>query len=194
MTFTMATTIELNVARIKSVLRWFPGLVLGLNRQVGKTSAVLEVIHDDHEGQATVFCMNNEMREHTRRMYKDKYPNEQVPNFVSSTEKVQGRNDPIFADEWWCIPAEQRRDLLGTGRLVARIGTEFGNRNLDASVIRFTDKELDCLEAMFDVLINDGGHYMMLGLPETVKIHRDLFRKFRSAKGDGHGEGFSSQS
>ena len=34
---------------------------------------------------------------------------------------------------------------------------------------------------MFDVLINGGGNYMMLGLPETVRIHRDLLRKFKAA-------------
>jgi hypothetical protein len=104
------------------------------------------------------------------------------PSFVSQVNMVRGRSDNIYADEWWHIPAEDRRNLIGTGRLAARIGTEFGQRNLDSTVIRFTDEELDCLESMLDVLVNGGGNCMMLGLPEVVKIHRDLHKKFKREK------------
>jgi hypothetical protein len=174
-------SMEESVGRIKQTLRWFPGIVLGLKRRVGKTSALLEVIHDDHKGEATVYCTNRSMEMYSRNFYKEKYPKERVPNFASQVSRVRGQSDPIFADEWWYIPTEDRRQLLGTGRLAARIGTEFGQRDLDSATIRFTDEELDCLDAMFDVLVTGGGNYTMLGLPETVKIHRDLRRKFKEA-------------
>lgn len=172
-----------HVEHIKQTLRWFPGLVFGLpGRQIGKTTALLEVIHEDHKGEATVYCMNQTMALNTKQMYKDKFPGEQVPSFTSQVDRVRGRSDPIFADDWWNIPTADRRNLIGTMRLKARIGQEFSQRNPDATVIRFTDEELNCLDAMFDVIVTGGGNYTMIGLPEMVRIHRDLRRKFKAAK------------
>jgi hypothetical protein len=174
-----ALNMKLRVERIKTTMRWFPGLVLGLGRQVGKTSALLEMIHDDHNGQGTVYAMNQSMALYAKQMYKDKYPDEPVPNFVSQTEKVRGRSDPIFVDDWWNIPTEDRRNLIGNGRLAARIGTEFGQRNLDSTVVRFTDAELDYLEKLISAV--HGGH----GLPwdsETMSTLEGLRIKFRREK------------
>lgn len=176
-----------SVDRIKQTLRWFPNCLLGLQRRIGKTSAILEIIHEDHDGNGTVFCMNAAMAAYAKQMYRDKYPNDPVPNFTNNTQRVVGRSDPIFADEWWDIPASDRRHLIATGRLKARIGTEFSLRYLDSSVIRFTDEELDCLEAMLEVLVEGGGNYMMLNLPEVVAVHRGLLNKFRKEKEEWRG-------
>ena len=173
-----------NVDRIKQTLRWFPGVVLGLDRRVGKTQAILEVIHDDFGGHGTVYSMNRSMALYSKQMYKDKYPGEDTPNFVAQTEKVRGRSDPIFADDWWNIPSQDRRNLIGTCRLAARIGTEFSQRNLDSTTIRFTDEELDLLESLFEAFVTGRGTYCINGVPENKQLNRDLHRKFKSAKED----------
>jgi hypothetical protein len=168
---------KLNFERIKTTLRWFPGVLLGLpGRQIGKTSALLEVIHDDHQGRATLYGFNQSAALYAKQMYKDKYPDEPVPNFVSQTEKVRGRSDHIFADDWWNIPTEDRRNLIVTGRLAARIGTEFSQRNLDSTVVRFTDEELDYLESLMYALLNG------VSFPQKPDVMRDLHRKFKREK------------
>lgn len=171
-----------SVSHIKQTLRWFPGLVLGLGRQVGKTSALLEVIHDDLDGFGTVYSVNHSMSLYAKQMYIDKYGKEKVPNFVSQTEKVRGRSDNIFADEWWHIPTQDRRTLIGTGRLAARIGTEFGQRDLGSMVVRFTDEELDLLESLFEAFVTGRGTYCINGVPENKDLNRDLHRKFKREK------------
>ena len=171
-----------SVDRIKQTLRWFPGVVLGLGRQVGKTSALLEVIHDDFDGYGTVYSMSDAMRRCAKQMYIDKYGNKKLPSFVSGTKNVRGRSDFIFADEWWHIPAQDRRNLIATGRLAARIGTEFGERNLESTVIRFTDEELDLLESLFEAFVTGRGTYSINGVPENMQLNRDLHRKFKREK------------
>lgn len=173
-----------NVDRIKQTLRWFPGVVLGLGRQVGKTSALLEVIHDDFNGDATVFSPNIRMSDYAKNKYMEKYPNERVPEFSSHERAIRGKMNPVFADEWWFITPEERRDLIATGRLVARIGTEFGQRHLESTVIRFTDEELDLLESLFLAFATGRVTYCIKGVPENKQLNRDLHRKFKSAKED----------
>ena len=131
-----------SIDRISKRCAGFRGLCWGYREgRYGKTSALLEVIHEDHNGEATVYCMNYAMALYAKQMYRDNFHGEPVPNFVSQAEKVRGRSDPIFADEWWNIPTDERRELVGTGRLAVRIGQEFNQRNLDSTVLRFTDAE-----------------------------------------------------
>ncbi len=173
--------IKLSIIRIKQTLRWFPGLVLGLGRQVGKTQAILEVIHDDFHGEGYVYSMNQTLSAACRLRYKDMYPNDPQPVFVSSPSHVRGNPRNIWADEWWGIPIPDRRDLLATGRVMARIGTEFETRNIDASVIRFTKEELTLLSGALENAI--------YGSPEKQKINRDILRKVKSAILDGKDDG-----
>jgi hypothetical protein len=115
-----------SVERIKQTIRWFPGLSLGLKRRVGKTTAILEVIHEDYGGHAIVFSPNTTLSRNTEKMYREKYPTANcLPNFISLVQQVRGLDLPIFVDEWWNIPVNDRRNLAITGRVVCRIGTEY---------------------------------------------------------------------
>lgn len=43
--------------------------------------------------------------------------------------------------------------------------------------------ELEVLQSAFEVLVDGGGVYMMLRLPELVKVHEGLLDKFSAAIG-----------
>src|ERR1700744_2924126 len=47
-----------SIRRIKQTVEWFPGLVLGLDRRVGKTTAILQMLGEHHRAQAFYFCPN----------------------------------------------------------------------------------------------------------------------------------------
>ena len=49
------------------------------------------------------------------------------------------------------------------------------------ATVTLTGEELDALDAMFEVLI-DNGVYMLLRAPEIVKVHRRIFKKVQVAR------------
>jgi hypothetical protein len=116
--------IELSTGRIKTTIRWFPGILLGLKRQVGKTQAVLELIHEEHEGRAVIFSPSKEFSEIAKRRYEGMYPQDTKALFACTTTHLRGFRFPVYVDEWWVLPRETRVDLMNTGLVVCRIGTE----------------------------------------------------------------------
>jgi hypothetical protein len=50
--------------------------------------------------------------------------------------------------------------------------------------VELTKEETAVLDAMFEVLIDGGGVYMMLRDPAIIRIHSNLFTKFRDAYRD----------
>lgn len=113
------------VEHIKQTIRWFPGVILGLKRQVGKTTALLQVIHDEYQGAAIYYAPSPFQREYAQWRYRGMYPDAVEPIFVCEVDETKGHNAPILVDEWWFVLKPEQRKLIATGRVVARIGTEF---------------------------------------------------------------------
>ena len=68
---------EYQTEKIKQAIR--EGKVVWSERQTGKTTAIMEVVHDDYQGKALVFVPNELLRGIFRRAYRDKYHGEPVP-------------------------------------------------------------------------------------------------------------------
>lgn len=167
---------------LKAMIRKFPGVLIGVHRQVGKTQAIMELIHEDCAGRAQVCCINARLADIMKDRYRSMYPNDSQPQFIVRSEQSRGGGRKIFADDWFDLTSQDRRQYLASPDLACRIGTEFGTRDdLEPEVIRFTEEELSCLESMLEVLVEGSGTYSMLRLPELVKLHSGLLRKFKSA-------------
>lgn len=111
-----------SIRRIKQTVECFPGLVLGVDRQVGKTTAILEMIKDRYPGTAIYFGPNQylcDFAEHAWRGTGFRLS----PKFFSSSEQVRGYNLPIYVDEWWLLSQRQQDEVMQTGRVVCRLGT-----------------------------------------------------------------------
>lgn len=114
-----------SVAHIKKTMEIYPGLLLGLPRQVGKTQAILEIIHDVHEGEAIYFCPTRLIQDISYSRYRDLYPDDCIPLFTSDPYYCRGTDTPIYVDEWWMISASRQDELRGfNNRIKCRIGTD----------------------------------------------------------------------
>ena len=51
----------------------------------------------------------------------------------------------------------------------------------EATLVALTREELDVLDAMFEVLI-DNGVYMLLREPKIMVLHRSIFKKVQVAR------------
>jgi len=51
------------------------------------------------------------------------------------------------------------------------------------STVMLTGEELDVLDAMFEVLI-DNGVYMLLRTPHIMTLHRQIFKKVQVARAE----------
>lgn len=121
------------VMRIKLGIRWFPRTILDVERRAGKTTAILELIHEQHEGKAVYVAHNQRMAESGRYYYAQKYsatPDRiERPVFISGFDvdrKLRGYEYdtwPIYVDEWWLFDEREQREVMDTLRVVGRVGT-----------------------------------------------------------------------
>jgi hypothetical protein len=116
-----------SVNRIKQTIKWFPGIVLGFpQRQIGKTEAVLELIHESDPAAAFYYAPSLTLMNIAKGRYYKRYPDEDIyPRFIISPYQVHGYMGPIYVDEWWLLDKADQKELLKTGRVVCRIGTEY---------------------------------------------------------------------
>jgi hypothetical protein len=116
---------ELGVARIKQVIEWFPGVTLGVRRQVGKTEAIMQIIHEKHGGNAAVISPSEMLSEGIYRRYREAYPNDTMPLFTSDPMRLRGEESrPVYIDEPWFMSESKRRAIGDLNwPVMARIGT-----------------------------------------------------------------------
>lgn len=125
-------TMEVRSMRIKMGVRWFPWTIFSTPRQSGKTTALLEIIYEDHGGNAIYFCQSEMSAHAAAHLYRKLFtPNAQQPLFVASTDYLKSHTRgtsmakwPIYCDEWWLIRQEEQDRVLDTCRVVGRVGTE----------------------------------------------------------------------
>ena len=121
---TQAETLAASIAAIKRDILASPGILLDCKRQVGKTTAILELIHDEHQGRAAYVTFRSELADHAKHQYLKRWPQGELPFFTSDPEKLRGLLLPIYVDEWWMLFEQQRDRLIDFGGLVrARVGT-----------------------------------------------------------------------
>jgi predicted GNAT superfamily acetyltransferase len=88
-----------NKESAKSILRkheWVEG-----DRRIGKTEALIEVIHEDHQGNAVVVYPSAELGEMFKRRYHEKYPHDPIPSVQNARNAGRGETRPIYADVYW---------------------------------------------------------------------------------------------
>jgi hypothetical protein len=81
------------------------GEVVVRNRQSGKTTAILEFIHENDPGYMVLVVCSPVIKDHTKRKYREFYPNDDQPVVVSihqvSAMDVLGSNRCWVTDEVW---------------------------------------------------------------------------------------------
>lgn len=116
-----------NIKRIKQVVEWFPGSTLVTGRQVGKTKAIAEMIHENHDGMAVFFGFNQITCGIFGSYYEAIYPEDHQPICITTMRDLRGRKEamwPMYVDEWFLLSDETKRqveDHLGT--IMLRIGS-----------------------------------------------------------------------
>ena len=123
---TQAEALAATTAAIKRDILASPGILLDCKRQVGKTTAILELIHDQHQGRAAYGTFRSDLALMARGTYFRRWPQGESPLFTSDPEKLRGWLLPIYVDEWWLM-SEQQQDKLSAidfgGLVRARVGT-----------------------------------------------------------------------
>lgn len=103
-----------------------PGVCVHSERQTGKTTALMRCVHDRHRGGACIVAMNPAMAEMIKNEYRIAYPNDLMPDVVPPSRVmniIEGRNDPIYIDEWWNLGLRTQWNLKNTGRVHGAVGT-----------------------------------------------------------------------
>lgn len=128
-----SATMQHNVASIKAAVAAMPGLILGLPRQYGKTTAIREMMRDCQLVGGTVGMPKNSVYvspvnpDHARAAYARLYAG---PPWVESPEFLRAESTPsptdtrpVYIDEWFIMAPEDRKRWLATGRVVCALGT-----------------------------------------------------------------------
>lgn len=118
--------------RIKMGVRWFPRTIFSTPRKSGKTTALLEIIYEDHGGQAIYFCQSAQSAADAAHRYAKMFHvhKSEFPLFHHDAKTLEsavgGRGIlPIYVDEWWAIDRAQQDILAYCGVIRGRVGTEF---------------------------------------------------------------------
>lgn len=93
-------------------------------RQTGKTTALLEIIHDDFEGDAILLSPNVRMSDYAKDRYREMYPGEKVPIFRQRADQTHGYALPVLVDEWLAFPESEQRNILHLRNLSGLVGSE----------------------------------------------------------------------
>lgn len=110
-----------NIQKIKQTVDWFPGVVLGLGRQCGKTSAILEMVHEDCGGDAFVISPTSQMSDMAKHRYGSLSGK---PKFISNPLEARGSNWAIYVDEWWMLSEKSQHEVEGMlDRVICRLGS-----------------------------------------------------------------------
>ena len=123
---TQAEALAATTAAIKRDILASPGILLDCKRQVGKTTAILELIHDQHQGRAAYVTFKRDLALMARGTYFRRWPQGESPLFTSDPEKLRGRLLPIYVDEWWLLSSGHMHDLAASvadSQIVAMVGT-----------------------------------------------------------------------
>ena len=90
-----------NKGEVKQCIRQ-GGMAWG-NRGIGKTQAILEIIHEDHGGVAVLVLPTESLMRITMRRYREAYPGDALPIFCTAhnLEKlIRGRSFPVYVDTY----------------------------------------------------------------------------------------------
>ena len=115
------------IARIKQVMDWFPGVTLGIDRRLGKTEAIMQLIHEKHGGRAVYMAHNQQMFDLFRSRYSEAYPGDPWPLMTNDPDMLQGKKPmPIYVDEPWMFKPEMLGRIKRCGwPIAAMVGTNF---------------------------------------------------------------------
>jgi hypothetical protein len=115
-------------ALIGSILNCECGEGISAERQAGKTTALLTIVHNRHKGRAIIVAMNYMQMELIRARYQKEYPKDVMPDVVSAAHAVKtamrGNTLPVYCDEWWMFTEQEQRNLKEhRERLFGVVGT-----------------------------------------------------------------------
>jgi hypothetical protein len=89
------------------------GLIDG-NRQIGKTEALMEVIHEDHHGDVILTGARMELMESFVTRYRERFPEDKLPTI--QPPRTAGMGDPrqVYADVYSLLNDADKERLVGT--------------------------------------------------------------------------------
>lgn len=118
--------IEYKIEEIKAVLEKKEFALF--NRQTGKSTALIEFVHDHHGAEAVVICADNKTAGMMARLYNQKFPNEELPVFCGpflADRCIRGNAKKIFIDEPHLVPFKVLVDISDSGRLEGAVGSKY---------------------------------------------------------------------
>lgn len=98
-----------NKDEAKAALR--AGKIVYGDRQIGKTTALIEVIHEDYSGDVIVTTPNALIGELFAARYGEMFPDDKQPRIENSRNAGRGSSQPLYADCYAMFPEERKRDL-----------------------------------------------------------------------------------
>ena len=98
-----------NKEEAKAMLR--QNKIINGDRAIGKTEALIEIIHDDHQGNAIVVSANHGIRDYIKNFYRAKYPGEPLPSFQSPLHAGLGDSRPLYVDVYQLLSEDDRENL-----------------------------------------------------------------------------------
>jgi hypothetical protein len=93
---------ELRTAELKKSLRNAPGSTFIVPRGCGKSTAIVEIVHEDRAGNASVVVLNQSLASCFEKHYRNQYPDDAIPKVVSIDgweNRIRGDSRPVYADE-----------------------------------------------------------------------------------------------
>lgn len=130
--------IEWSVRKIRESLR--EGMAVHCERQSGKTTALLEWVHElveaDRERRIGYASMNMEQSERAAHLYRARWPDYRVykPGSLRQPERVlfvtgyepnrlRGQALDVVVDDWWMLTDKAQDELRRYFKVIAAVGT-----------------------------------------------------------------------
>lgn len=87
------------------------GKVVHGDRQIGKTEALIEVIHEDHKGNAIVVTPSHEIGAWFLSRYRQLYPDGPKPKIEHPRDAGRGTSTPLYVDCYGMLQGKDQDDI-----------------------------------------------------------------------------------
>ena len=99
-----------NKEEAKKALR--TGVFIHGDRAIGKTEALMEVIHEDHQGNVILVAPTVLLGEVFKNRYRQKFPDDPIPKIENPRIAGRGESKPVYADVLALFSESERQDLM----------------------------------------------------------------------------------
>jgi hypothetical protein len=96
-------------AEVKRCIRL--GMMAHGLRKIGYTQAILEIIHEDHQGNALMICASPTLVQMAKLRYRNLYSSDTAPAFCvpqTAEHYILGQDKAVYVDSFDLVSAEMR--------------------------------------------------------------------------------------